>query len=246
MHYTDIHTHILPGVDDGPEEITESLRMLDIAYQEGIRRIIATPHFGLKNPGLSQEYAKKQLEKLQKAAARDMPDLVIDYGNELYWSDGIIESLKDGTACTLAKSEFVLVEFGIDTSYEDIEDAVIRLKWNGYRPILAHTERYEHLKRKPDRVRQIKQRGGMIQVNCRSLVLDEGKKKGLRMLFSRRDDRLNWSERLMKDGLIDFIASDCHDIRIRKPEYRNAAEKIRQQCEESEVLRIITKNTNLF
>ena len=246
MFYTDIHAHIIPGVDDGPQNIEESIEMLSTAYAEGIRRIIATPHFGLKNPDLKQEEAKLRLNALRKIISCDMPDLKLDYGNEIYWSKGTIESLNAGLASTMAGSDYVLIEFNVDEPFEQIEDAIINLNWNGYKPILAHTERYEELNGRADRIRQLKERGMMVQVNCRSLMEEVKAKKGFKSLFARKNGRCEWGEQLLRENLIDFIASDCHNNEIRCPVYKDAAQHIISVCGEKEALRILNKSATVI
>ena len=97
----DMHTHILPGIDDGSQTIEQTANMLRTAYDEGIRVIVATPHFGIRNPGITLSQAKDALEAAQKKADEITPGIKLILGAELFYSDGIIDSLDRGECPTI-------------------------------------------------------------------------------------------------------------------------------------------------
>ena len=93
---TDFHCHILPGVDDGSEDMDMTLEMLDLSYAQGVRRIIATPHYHRGHVENEPEKLREVLKKVQEKAAKKYPDLEICLGNEVFYSDGVIELLRQG------------------------------------------------------------------------------------------------------------------------------------------------------
>ena len=224
MSYADIHTHILYGVDHGAQTIDESIAMLQTAYDEDVRNIICTPHFGLSNVDYRNDVAENNFKRLQEVAREKFPDMNLYMGNELYWSQGIVDSLKRGEAKTLADSDYVLVEFSEEVEQIEIVEAVQRLKWSGYIPIIAHIERYSSLVGKPEEIRQLIKLGAYIQVNIRSFRPPQ--KKGVFRGNKRRVERRNWCIELANKRLIHFIASDSHDNEIRRPVYRSMSKQI--------------------
>lgn len=108
----DIHAHILPGIDDGAKNWDESRKMLEKAYGEGIRHIIATPHYSRR--GLTP-HIYELAERLQDKAREIAPDFGTGLGQETFFHEGLVENLKMGKALTLEGSRYVLVEFEPDS-----------------------------------------------------------------------------------------------------------------------------------
>ena len=257
--YMDMHTHILPGIDDGSQTIEQTSNMLMTAYEEGIRVIVATPHFGIRNPGITIDKAKKALELAQQRADEITPGLKILLGAELFYSDGIIDSLDRGECPTMGGTSFALVEFSTRDSKERINKCIQEMLWKGYKPIIAHIERYRSLEGDIEAVRDFVNRGVAVQINCRTFMdgapskqAAEGsketdakesssRKKGLLGLFGKAEKQTNraeffleqkgdWARMLLAEGLVHFIASDCHDDQHRSPIYRTALEAMDGCC----------------
>jgi len=93
----DIHTHILPGVDDGSGSMEETLKMLEQAWQEGIRVLIATPHYGKWNPDYNRKEAETVCRQVRERLRTLRPDMKIFMGNELYYTPGVLEDLQAAT-----------------------------------------------------------------------------------------------------------------------------------------------------
>lgn len=226
-YYTDIHAHIISGIDDGAESFEESVHMLQLAYEENIRTIIATPHYGLTNPGYRRADAERRLQALRKIARSTFPGLSLYMGNELFWSPGILEALKAGDAATLAGTDYVLVEFYEDEDAAVIEEAAEKLLWAGYLPVIAHAERYTNIAADIEAARVLIETGAYLQVNCRSIEAD-AKKPGL---FKRRDfiaQRMWQAQEMIRAGVVHFVASDAHSDRRRRPLYERPAEELRK------------------
>lgn len=238
--YMDIHAHIIPGVDDGSQSVEESVKMLEQAYNENIRVIIATPHFGIRNPEYNDNTAVKRLNELKKIANRKFPGLKLFMGNELYYSAGTLESLKKKWAHTLGGTNYVLVEFSTDDEYDKIARAVEELRWNGYWPIIAHAERYQCLVEDMDLVQQLVENGAYVQINARTFIRTKKKREKKKRFFLEQNRE--WSMELLKRGLVHFIASDCHSTGTRRPVYESAVREIIEQGGEQGLRSIVKTN----
>ena len=263
-----MHTHILPGIDDGSQTKEQTANMLRQAYDEGVRVIVATPHYGVRNPGLTLDKAKEALAETQQLADEITPGLRLILGSELFYSDGIIETLARGEAPTIGGTKYALVEFSTRDSRDRIEKCIREMTWQGFRPIIAHLERYKCLEGDIEAVRDLVSRGVAVQINCRSFLDGAPKqdaegdressrevheqKKGLRGLFGKPQKQTNrtefflerkgdWARILLSEGLVHFIASDCHDDGFRSPVYRKALEAMEGCCSE-QFLTDIAKN----
>ena len=236
----DIHTHIIPGVDDGSQSMEESVKMLEQAYAENIRVIIATPHFGIRNPDYNDKTAEKRLDELRKIANKKFPEMKLFLGNELYYSAGSLESLQKKWAHTIAGTNYVLIEFSTDVEYEFIARAVEDLCWNGYWPIIAHAERYQCLVEDMDLVRQLVENGAYIQINARTFIRTKKKREKKKRFFLEQNRE--WSMQLLKEGLVHFIASDCHSSGTRRPVYESAVKEIIDQGGEEKLRPIVKTN----
>ena len=200
----DIHSHILPGIDDGPKDIEETAQMLSIAIDEGITEMIATSH---GEAGYGKEQAERYLEAYTKTKEyikeHNLP-IQVYFGNELYYGDGIIEALRKGEVLTLNGTHYVLVEFPVFESYSYIERGLRELQKIGCWPILAHVERYPSL-RELKKVRALVEQGVYIQVNAGTIL---GKSGMNAKLFCRK---------LMRENLIHIVATDAHGSLHRRP-----------------------------
>ena len=204
----DIHTHILPAVDDGSESIENSIKMLNDLKESGVTDVILTPHYRGKYL-CTKEVLKVQFEKI-KALAKDVP-INLYLGQEIYVEKDTFNLLSSGELLTLNNTKYVLLEFH-HVNPSDIVEAVYVAKMRGFIPIVAHVERYEYLQF--DDVFEIKNLGGLIQINASSLVNKKNK------------DYYKRVKKLLKNNLVDFVASDCHDFRpIRIGEARKLLTK---------------------
>lgn len=206
----DVHTHILPGVDDGSRDMQETKRMLQMERQQGVLHVIATPHFAVEDQQESPETLKSILEQVRETAKQVDPEMTIDLGNELLNGPGVIAALQRGEALTLAGTRYILVEFLPTDRYSVIYQALRDYIMEGYIPIVAHMERYESLFSDRKRIEELIMLGAYFQMNAASLI-------GRR--FSRRPTACR---RLVEEGLIHFIGSDCHRSDQRIPIMQDA------------------------
>lgn len=206
----DTHIHIIPEVDDGAASLTEAVEMLKISKDEGVKEIIATPHF---KEGLSLEAdILEQFEKI-KFEAEEM-GITLHLGNELYLCEEGVHGLRDDHVYTLANSSYVLVELPF-TQYYPFHDALLyQIQQRGFRIILAHIERYQSFRRKPEMLEALMKKGIYGQMNARYLHERKTRKQAFK-----------WIEK----GYVHLIASDGHNTDSRKPEMAKAYETVQDR-----------------
>lgn len=201
----DMHTHILPGVDDGAKDWDICLEMLSQSAACGVEKVIATPHYGPWGKRVPaekiRELCKEAEEKLRAQYGIAMD---IHSGHEIYYSVEVIEDLKQGRILTLAGSRHVLVEFEPEVTYQVIYRAIREFTNDGYIPIVAHVERYQCLY-KSGNLERLKEGGALVQMNVSAF------QGGILDATSR------WAKKCLRSGLIDFLASDMHNLRTRAP-----------------------------
>ena len=214
MQYVDIHSHILPGLDDGARDEAESLKMFRLAERSGISDIIATPHFHYRRGMISPEEIENAANRMQKLLDESNIKINIHTGNELYYSHELIRAVKAGDVLTLAGSNYVLLEFSPNVEKRKLQSAVYQFLGEGYFPIIAHMERYSVLQSDPEIALDIYEMGALYQMNAGSLLGRAGWK-------TKRFSRL-----MMENGLVQFIATDAHDSKRRSPDLQKAAKWI--------------------
>ena len=228
--FVDLHAHILPKVDDGASSMEETLQMLRIAQEEEIRTIIATPHYivGTKNNPVKR--LREVLNQVQEEALKLDEGLKLLLGNEIYYSESIVDALKSGAALTLADSRYVLVEFSMGESYHTMFKGLSNLLNAGYWPIIAHVERYRCLHNNENLIDELVNLGCYIQMNCGSL---KGGFLSSEAVFHRK---------LIKQGLVHFLGSDCHDGKLRVPNMKTTELLLQKKCDERILNRIFYEN----
>ncbi len=197
----DIHSHVLPFVDDGSTTLKASLEMIKTEVEYGVTDLFLTPHFMKTRNYLSTyENNLKVFEDFKKEVQRAGYKINLHLGNEIYYTIDSMRFLKNKMIKSMGDSKFVLVEFSMSEAEEDIADAIHNLKAAGYIPIVAHPERYSYLTNIDD-YELIKKMGAYIQLNAHSIVGKYG--PSIQKLCMK----------LIRIGLVDFIASDVHEFR---------------------------------
>lgn len=225
----DMHCHILPGVDDGPEEIEESLKMLRAETEQGVHKIILTPHYRMGMFETSRERIKESFSRLQRAAEKSRIDVQLFLGCEFHRRSEILDILQTDSSYRMADTTYVLIEFCGSDSYSSIRNYALGLVNYGFRPIIAHAERYPAL-RNQDYIRKLIDSGVYIQVNAGSIMGQEG--------WSSR----HFCRKLLKDGCVHFIGSDAHGIKRRPPCLGKCVAYLEKQFGHKEAVRILREN----
>lgn len=234
----DIHAHILPGIDDGASRMKESVQMLSMAREQGITDVFATSHYSKRYPNTEPELLRELCKKVERQANKvkkgedteiKRKKIRIWTGQEIFYSDQVLQLLDEGKLMTLADSDYVLVEFAPSVAYSEINRAVRDLRMEGFDPIIAHAERYQCL-RTEDRVTDLISQGAYIQLNFRSIG---GK---------WYDSTTRWCKKMLKNQSVHVLGTDMHNMRSRTPDTEKAVQWMRLHLERSYVKRLMHEN----
>ena len=140
----DIHTHILPGLDDGSQTLSDSLEMAELALESGVDTIIATPHSNQlgRFENFDLAHLKHVFSRLQQALQEEGIPLTLHLGMEIFASEDLCEKIQAGALLSLNRSRYYLVEFAFDEAPEFIGDILDGVLSVGAIPVIAHPERY--------------------------------------------------------------------------------------------------------
>lgn len=196
----DIHTHVLPGIDDGSESMEMSLEMLSIAAESGVQTLVATPHCNI--PDEYDNYADDRLNSLwndlKSAAAEAQIPIKLCRGMEVFATEDLPELLQEHRIWTLNETDYILIEFSFGEDPAFCIDILHQCRDLGYRPIIAHPERYFFLQDDPALAYKFCIAGFGLQVNKGSLMGRFG-------IGPKRTADL-----ILDHGLCACVASDAH------------------------------------
>lgn len=221
--YIDVHNHGLFGVDDGAGSLEESLAMLRMAYEDGVRGVILTPHAHYRRGRATPEEIREKVALLQEKITDVCPELRLYAGNELYYDSEMPERIDNKEVCRLADSRYVLVEFSPGIGFSEMKRAFREIMSVGVMPVLAHVERYECLYEDKDLVQELWEMGVYFQANA----------SGVLGYYSSREKK--FLKRLLKAGYIQLIATDAHETEERKPVLSVCAAYVRKKYGEETV-----------
>lgn len=191
----DIHSHVLPFVDDGSNDNEKSLELLKTLVEQGVSKVICTPHYKRDIYELSTSLIKKRFNEFcALVKEREIP-IELYLGSEILCEQGVYDLIRENKVLSLNGSKYVLLEFDY-FNYADIVDYAYNIKTMGYIPVIAHIERYSYLSAK--RLIELREMGALIQVNSSSITGESGK-EFMKKAFAT-----------IKAGFVDFIASDAH------------------------------------
>lgn len=229
--YWDIHNHLLPGLDDGSSCLQETLELLQMEYDQGIRNIIFTPHYRTGMFQISEEdriQVYREVKKhIQSSCQTTMPDLQLYFGCELHMHPRKQE-LYEKRAFRMPGDRVVLTEFAYQDTCSTIKEIIRPILEKGYRCIIAHAERYSMKDAEIGKLHDMP--GVFIQVNAGSILGREGFRQ---KLFARK---------LIEKGYVDFIASDAHTVRERPAELGICGDWIRKKYGEEKNEELLIRN----
>ena len=224
----DIHTHILPGVDDGASTIEESLEIIDYLKKMGITDIVLTSHY-IKNTAYQSNRAEREeiLKQLETEASK--MDVHLYLGNEVYLSDDIIDLLEKNEIVTLNDTKYMLIELPLTGYLNNLSNILCKLTDYGIRPIIAHPERYHFLQKNKRRVRELLEFNCLLQCNIDSITGKYGKKAKKLM---------KW---LLKEDLVSFLATDTHYVE-KKKHLKKSFKKLKRKIGKEKLIELTRTN----
>jgi protein-tyrosine phosphatase len=201
----DTHLHILPGVDDGPATLQESLLLARLLVQEGIHIAVATPHYNDQFPQRHAMEIRERVYNLQQELDRQNIRLEVLAGHEVLIKPGLVEDIQAERLTTLNSSRYLLLELWESAWIPETERVIFELRASGIVPVIAHPERYHFFQQDPARLGALIQQGVLTQLMAGSLIGNQG------------NTIRKTAETLLRRGLIHCIASDAHGPHKRRP-----------------------------
>ncbi len=196
--FVDIHSHLLPGIDDGAKDLDKSIELIKKMHSYGIKNFITTPHvLGDVYPNSSTTIKEKAQEVREELKNRGLDDIHFSTAAEYMIDEQFSELLKEGDLLTL-KDNFILVEVSYFNPPINLYEVLFEIQLKGYKPILAHPERYNFYHNDFESYYKLKKAGCLFQLNFLSLTLQYG------------INVQKISKKLLKLGMYDFVGSDTH------------------------------------
>ena len=172
----DIHSHILPNIDDGSRSIDETFNMIKEAQNAGFEAIVSTSHYMENYYETDTPEREVWLKAIYENLKAKNIDIDLYLGNEIYLSENLIKLLEEGKASTINDTSYVLFELPLNAEPENLYDIVYEMLQNKLVPILAHPERYSFVQQDPELVYDLVQKGVLMQANYGSVIGEYGSK----------------------------------------------------------------------
>ena len=199
----DLHLHILPGLDDGAEDLETAVRMAKMAAHSGVFHMAATSHGNYYDYTLEQY--RESFERLQRELVIRQIPVKLYPGMEIFMDENAGDLLECRELLTLNGTKYVLIEFDFEENVEKVCKYVDDLQNRRYNVVLAHPERYTFIQKDPEFAYFLAQQGCVLQVNKGSV-------------FGQFGSRCrNLARQFMDDGIVSILASDAHDFQYRTP-----------------------------
>ncbi|MCB0402396.1 MAG: histidinol phosphatase [Flavobacteriales bacterium] len=195
----DIHSHLIPGIDDGAPDMEASINMIRRFKELGYKKVVTTPHVMCDYYKNTPEIILSGLDKVREELARQHIDFEISAAAEYNLDDGLAELIEKKQILTFGDNH-VLFELPFMSEPPNFQEIVFNFQMAGYKPILAHPERYSYWYSDFDKYEELKARGVLLQMNLLSLTGH----------YSPQTKKI--AEKMVDAGLIDAVGTDCHRI----------------------------------
>lgn len=224
----DIHCHILPGVDDGAKNVDIALALIEKEIEAGVETIILTPHF-------RKEMFEPDMEDIWNAYDELLyetryKNIRLYLGCEFHANMEMVETLDNDLRPTLADSRYVLTEFAHNSTRAFMKERADALLMSGYRPIIAHIERYRATRKDFDLIEDLIEMGCEVQVNADAIIGRDG-------LGAQR-----FCKKLMQEDMLHYVGSDTHNLRGRAPHLGECCEYLKKHMGRLYTSRIMRDN----
>jgi protein-tyrosine phosphatase len=213
----DLHSHILPSVDDGAKSLDEAMEMARMAVDDGIQVMACTPHF---MPGLYDNDStdiRHRVAHLNQAFMDQGIDLALVLGGDAHIRPDFVACLQDGRIPTLHNSRYVLFEPPHTVMPQRMDELLYNIQIAGFVPILTHPERLKWIEQSYQTFVDLAKKGVWMQITCGSLAGRFGKRSQY------------WAQRMLAEGLVSILATDTHNTRSRPPLMAEARELVAKE-----------------
>lgn len=226
----DFHTHILPGIDDGSQEYSESQRLLIEAKEAGFNKIVSTSHYAVGCFEVPEYKRKKLIEELKQ----EKDSLEIILGSEIFLTYNILDLLKEYKASTINGTNYILFELPLRHNFPNLKDFLNKLKNNDYKLILAHPERYKIVQKNFDILYELQELGVIFQSNYGSIlgIYGGAAKRTVKKMF--------------KENLVSLLGTDIHRERSIYLKIPKAIKSIKKLVSEEEFKKISEDNAEII
>ncbi len=201
----DVHCHILPGIDDGPEKMEESLDMARMAVADGIRAMVATPHAARVAARGGKDALEQRISAFNQELRAQAIELNVLMGVEYLLSMELLQEAQRGAAIGLNGSRYLLVEIDFLQYPAHTDEALFQLQLHGIIPVLAHPERQVNIQERPELLAGLVARGVLSQITGGSVLGHFGKEAQRSV------------EHLLRSNLVHMLASDGHTASANRP-----------------------------
>jgi protein-tyrosine phosphatase len=208
--YCDMHSHLIPGIDDGAPDPEGSIRLINGLIDLGYKKAITTPHIMWEMHKNNRETIMNGCEELKKTLANNKVPLEIGAAAEYYTDEHFDELLRNEEPLLTLKDKLLLIEFSIMSLPLDLKKILFSIQIKGYQPVIAHPERYMYFSQRTNWFDEMRGMGCMFQLNILSLAGFYGK------------GPLETSHYLIRKKYVDFIGTDLHHERHLKMIMRSA------------------------
>jgi len=199
---TDMHSHLIPGIDDGAVDMEQSLQLLRQMEEAGFSKVITTPHISLDYFPNAESTILSGLENVKKAVSENNINIEIHAAAEYMIDDSLLKKLSSDEALLTLDGKHVLFEMGFIQVDRNLMQVIFELQTRGYKPVLAHPERYNYyIDASLDEMIKLKDAGCLFQLNTIALSGYYGKHIKI------------FAEKLLKEGLYEFAGTDIHHDR---------------------------------
>lgn len=226
----DIHTHLIPNVDDGSKNVETTFKAFKEAEKVGFTDIILTSHYIPEYNETKKEELTFWKENLQEVLKSKSSELKLHSGMEVYISENVNELIEQEKLLTLANSKYILMELPMNATVNYLDYVIYFLESIGLKLIIAHPERYTNVQKKPELVKEYIEKGCLMQCNYGSLLGKYGKEP---------KDTIKY---LLKNNLVHFIATDCHNSEKIYLEVPKALKKLEKMIGTKKTYEITTLN----
>ena len=230
----DIHTHILPKVDDGAASMREAMAIIEDEVNQGVTGIMLTPHYKIHTYEADESVIYEQYKNLKIEAKSRFPELDLRLGCEVRVTDDIISKLEKRKYATFNEGSTILLEFSSRHGEDYIIEKIKEFKEMSYSPVIAHIEYYPELFKKYKVVEELRALGAGIQIDSDSVLG-----------YSDAKDR-RFCTGLLKRRLVDYVASDVHNMTSRRSSIGSCADLIERKYGSDYANEILVENPGKF